>query len=488
MSQFCQEAPKASPTGREAAESGRSLSEIALQLAKRSLASDSLDELYFTLTNDLRCLIEFDRAFVVSLNSSKPKVVASNSLPLVNNKSKVIDQINDLFHSLGANEKALLISKRFLRQDYLGDAVSPEAKGLLRKYMLTNRMSALFILPLGHKEIMQWRLFLEFSQEPQELHSKVKELISVGSILSAALYQKTLELNMNKAAKLSLGSLVRGAPTNSWVKRSCLLAMMIVLACVLFVIPFPVNVGGEAEIVCRDSRMAYSNLNGSLAEIMVHEGDFVKKGRLIARLDPTEADLELGALKSRYDILTEQMKRLGVESGQDPTKLAQRKLMALQREGVNNEIRYLQWKRKNLHVRAPVDGIIITKGIKALEGKRVQAGEVICEIARPQLTQAVIFLPEEKLSNIKPLAPAWIYLNSAPLKAIPLVIKEVAPYTEYHPRVGSACRVYGEFKSRPKGLKFGMKGIGKIKLSSSSLFSILRSRLSPALNRLSLHF
>lgn len=486
MSQLCQESPKTGDP--EIVGVGPDLRDIALQLAKRSLVSDSLDDLCFTLTNDLRCLIEFDRAFVVSFNSGKPKVVASNSLPSVNTKSKVIDQVNVLFSRLGSNEKALLISKRFLRHDYLGDAVGPEAKELIRKYLLTNQNSALFILPLAHKGAGQWALFLEFFKEPYGFQDKVKELIGVGAILSAALYEKTLELNMNRAVKFPLLSITKEKRAWYWAKGLGLLVIIILLVYIMFFARFPVHVGGEAEIVRRDSRMAYANLNGALAEIMVDEGDLVKKGRVIARLDPTEADLELNALKSRFDILTAQMNTLGVESGQDPTKLAQRKLLALQREGVNNEIKYLKWKRRNLHVRAPVDGVVVTKGIKALEGKRVQAGEAICEIARPEFAQAVIYLPEEKLSNIEPLIPAWLYLNSDPLKAIPLVIKEIAPYTEYHPRAGSACRVYADFKSTPKGLKFGMKGIGKIKLSSSTLFNILRTRISPALNRLSLHF
>jgi hypothetical protein len=369
----------------------------------------------------------------------------------------------------------------------LGDSVAPQVKEAIRKHLIISQCHTLFTLPLIHRGRVQATVVLEFFERGPADNNGINELINIGSILAAAIYERTFEERSGKFLKIT-GATNRESNQATGFKRKViiLVAMAIFLPAILL-IPFPVTVGGEAEVICRDTRIAFANLEGVLDKVLVRQGDGVEKGQPIARLDPTELNLRLNALESRFEILSQQMNQLSLESGRDPAKLARKKLLALKREGVSNEMRYLKWKRENLWIRSPAKGLVITDGISALEGKRMKSGERVCEIASMDKAQVVIYLPEDRISGVKPRLPAHVYLNSDPTNPVELVISEISPYTEYHPRVGAAIRVFAEFKSTPARLKLGMKGIGKIKAPSSNLLSILYAKIQGGLNKISLY-
>lgn len=476
-----------SPDTASVASPGPDLSRIALQFAKRCLASRTLDELFLLLVNDLRCLVEFDRAFLISSLSGKTGVEAANNLHSIKTGSKIIDQVNELSESLAQNDKAIFVSRRFLRSDPFGDSIDQKTKDALRKYMITSPRRSLFTLPLIHMGAVRAHLLLEFHDEDHYVQRQLSQLTLIGPILAAAIYEKSLEQKGKGPLESSAATGSKGSPTKQGIRKIMVGALGLSLLFAALLIPFPITVGGEAEVVCRSARMAFANLDGVLEKIHVKEGDHISKGTIVAQLDPTEVNLRIKALESRFGVLSEQMKRLSLESGEDPAKLAERRLLALKREGVSNEIKYLDWKKRKLRIKAPIDGIVITRQVSALQGKRVGSGEAICEIASPEKAQCVIFLPEDRVAGVRPGLSARVYLNDNPTHDRRLVITEISPYTEYHPRVGAVCRTYANFVSLPKELKLGMKGIGKIRLSSSNAFNILYARIRRGLNNLSLY-
>ena len=151
------------------------------------------------------------------------------------------------------------------------------------------------------------------------------------------------------------------------------------------------------------------------------------------------------------------------------------------------ELEYLRWQRRFLEITAPVSGIILTKEVDTLVGKKFRAGEAFCEIAEPGDLWAEICVPEERISQVKVGQNASLYLNNNPLKAYAMRVREVSPRADALPRLGNIYRVRASFENEHPPVKTGMKGVGKIHVGTAKLWSILADRLATRWNQLSLY-
>lgn len=69
---------------------------LGLEFSRRAIEADSLDELFFMLTNDIRALVEFDRALLVTHLGGKSQFVAAANQPILSTKSTVYKAVSDL--------------------------------------------------------------------------------------------------------------------------------------------------------------------------------------------------------------------------------------------------------------------------------------------------------------------------------------------------------------------------------------------------------
>jgi multidrug resistance efflux pump len=168
--------------------------------------------------------------------------------------------------------------------------------------------------------------------------------------------------------------------------------------------------------------------------------------------------------------------------------LAKVKLAELKREGVSAELEFLRWQGQFLVITAPVSGVIVTKDVETLVGKKLEAGEPFCEIAEPGLLQTEISVPEDRIMRVKPGREAQVYLNNAPGRGYKLKVDEISPRSEVEPRLGNVYKVTADFVDSPGPIRVGMKGIAGIDTGSTNLWTILTLRLSVRMNQLSLYF
>jgi multidrug efflux pump subunit AcrA (membrane-fusion protein) len=130
----------------------------------------------------------------------------------------------------------------------------------------------------------------------------------------------------------------------------------------------------------------------------------------------------------------------------------------------------------------------VTKEIETLRGKKVQAGEAFCELAVPQDFWVEVYVPEERIANVKEDQPLRLYLNNDPLKAYVLKVNEIAPAAEAHERLGNVYRVKAQFPGAEDVAMVGMKGIGKIDTADKTIWAMVSERLVKLWNRMTLHF
>ncbi len=91
-------------------------------------------------------------------------------------------------------------------------------------------------------------------------------------------------------------------------------------------------------------------------------------------------------------------------------------------------------------------------------GNDIGAGEPFAEIVNPEQLQAVVYVPDARISYVSPGMPVDVYLNNAPTRATRLHVDYVAPMAEQAPHVGNVFRVTANIPPT-EGLKVGMKGV-----------------------------
>jgi RND family efflux transporter MFP subunit len=162
---------------------------------------------------------------------------------------------------------------------------------------------------------------------------------------------------------------------------------------------------------------------GVLIERPVNKGDEVKKGQLLARLDPRDFKNELDAAKAERerarayrDRIAEALKARAV-ARQDLDDAEARLKEAIAREEI---------KRKALddsHIYAPYDGVIAFTYFD--EFKRVQAKEKVLRLLDISKIKFTVDLPESLISYVPHVTKVWVEYDVFPGRKVPARVKEV---------------------------------------------------------------
>jgi RND family efflux transporter MFP subunit len=164
-------------------------------------------------------------------------------------------------------------------------------------------------------------------------------------------------------------------------------------------------------------------VGGILIKRPVDKGDEVKKGQLLARLDPRDFKNELAAAKAERerarayrDRIAEALKARAV-ARQDLTDAEARLKEAIAREEI---------KRKALedsNIYAPYDGVIALTYFD--EFKRVQAKEKVLRLLDISKIKLTLDLPESLISYVPYVTNVWVEYDAFPGRKVPAQIKEV---------------------------------------------------------------
>lgn len=180
-------------------------------------------------------------------------------------------------------------------------------------------------------------------------------------------------------------------------------------------------------------------INGKIIERKVELGQQVKKGQLLARIDPNDTQLNL--LASNADVksaeaslalanveLERQQKliekkfisqsALDVKEAEVKTATARLQQAKAQAAASNNQNIYTDLK-------ADRDGIITQ--IQAEPGQVVTAGERVAQIADTSNLEVLVAVPESRIKNVKMNDPVTVKLWASSQKSYQGHVREIAP-------------------------------------------------------------
>jgi multidrug efflux system membrane fusion protein len=204
------------------------------------------------------------------------------------------------------------------------------------------------------------------------------------------------------------------------------------------------------EVRAREETALSFRVGGKLVRRLVDVGDRVKRGQLLAELDPGDLRLQASAAQAQLAAAEAELARAAADMARYEQLAAQQLVSrsALQAQEAAHAAAAGQAKaaRANLDVarnqagyaelRAPADGVIALRQAEA--GQVVAAGQTVFGLAGEGQREIAIALPEVSIDDFTVGQRAAVELWSAQGKRLPARIREISPAADQQTRTFAA--------------------------------------------------
>lgn len=206
--------------------------------------------------------------------------------------------------------------------------------------------------------------------------------------------------------------------------------------------PIAASYSGTATLAAINEAQVVSKTTGVLLELLVEEGDTVRVGQPLARLDPdrkglalSQAQAQLQKLQSEYARSEELFGRQLVSADQHERLRAE---LDIQRSAVDIARLEVSYTR----ITASIDGVVAERLVR--QGNLVQANQPLFRLVDNRTLEAVLNIPERELATMRVDLPVSMQVDAVPGERFEGRVARVSPVVD----AGSGTfRVTTEFTS-----------------------------------------
>lgn len=157
---------------------------------------------------------------------------------------------------------------------------------------------------------------------------------------------------------------------------------------VLVGVPMPERVRVKGVLQASDFRELYSESGGTLVQVLVRPGSWVKAGQPLARLDNPELGYEIrAARRQREQLQAQELQAVSMA-------MANLQPLVRQRQAVEEKIAQLLQQQKQLVVLAPIEGIWSASELEASRGQWIGRGASLGTVVDDRSWRFVAVLPQ----------------------------------------------------------------------------------------------
>ncbi len=187
-----------------------------------------------------------------------------------------------------------------------------------------------------------------------------------------------------------------------------------------------INLPGSIEPWTRLRLM--SKIGGTITEVLLREGDRVKKGDVLARIEATDYKIALDRAEAAYRLAkSEYLRDKSIyEKGVIPTSALEAKKTTMQTARADYENAKLLYSRTT--VTSPMDGII--RRMDAKIGLQLSPGDPIAEILEIDRVKGVVGIPESDVTAVRRLNKINITVQALENRKISAKVHFLSPSPE----------------------------------------------------------
>lgn len=372
-----------------------------------------------------RDLIGCERCSVLAFDGARWKVLAISGQEVVEKKSSMVKAMAAFVGAHCAAEAQVLSKKELLGGGESSDSVIavPDAAGEdagtaievveqtdLDYFQLSHVVSAI-VCPLlnGEKQIIG-ALFCEstfenFFEGPVKKTSeltasrRLAEWIadhSSRALVGARDYETLPLLGISRRLRSGQLLLTGRGRRQFWWKAGALVALFLLVA----LWPATVKVDGNCVLSPLRRASVVPEVPGRVEKVLVREGDVVREGDPIAQLDTRWLETQLqSAVQETLRFLAEVDRYRGGDRGSDDEGAAQVALLQSRISAENQK--KIQAEIESATLRAPIDGVVMTKDLDKRSGEFLQAGSMVAEIADLRDWELLVEVNEKEIGRVE---------------------------------------------------------------------------------------
>ena len=274
--------------------------------------------------------------------------------------------------------------------------------------------------------------------------------------------------------------------TKSYVKRKLSFAKQMMILCSIlgFILLMFLSIAYRVRCNCVTEPVSrpfvVASFEGQIESGLVEAGDIVSAGQVLAEMDGRTINWELyGVTAEREQSLRTREMELS-EGNVSKTILAE-----LEYDRLVSEEEILEYRRDNLKIKSPIDGVVLSGSLERAEAASVTTGQILFEIGPVKPMRVEVAIPSDEIAQVQVGYHAKIWIDGQEDEPLTGEIKKIHPRSETR----DADNVFIaelEFENEEERLRPGMKGSVRLDCDKRSLgwslfhkpINYVRSRLT----------
>lgn len=172
---------------------------------------------------------------------------------------------------------------------------------------------------------------------------------------------------------------------------------------------------GTATLEALDEAVVMARQAGVIEELLVEEGDRVRAGQVLARLETDKLRLEASRARADVQRLTEDFARLKSVFQRNLVSREAYDKTQYELEAARAELDLAELALKEAEIRAPFDGVVTARFIK--RGNLIQQNTEAFRVTQLERLRAYIYVPERDIHKLKPKHHVKLTVDAWPGKA-----------------------------------------------------------------------
>jgi membrane fusion protein (multidrug efflux system) len=207
----------------------------------------------------------------------------------------------------------------------------------------------------------------------------------------------------------------------------------------------PIEAFAEADVIAK--------VGGEVRQLLVEEGDEVKKGQVLARLDGERLRLELNESEAKLRKLQRDYERnvdlqaKGLISEGDFEKIK------YEMEALEAAFNLASLELDYTQIRAPIDGVVARRFVKL--GNTISEGDALFKVTSLDPLVTYLHVPEREYRNVDPGQTVGIEIDALGGETIVATVSRVSPIVD--PQTGT-FKITVEIFDEQRRIKPGMFG------------------------------
>ncbi|WP_297799678.1 efflux RND transporter periplasmic adaptor subunit [Arenimonas sp. GDDSR-1] len=185
---------------------------------------------------------------------------------------------------------------------------------------------------------------------------------------------------------------------------------------------------GTANLEAPNEAQVVAKSSGVMVSQLAEEGDSVRQGQVLARIDPARAQLEVQRSQATVNKLSNNFARAQELRRQNLISAEAHDQIRFDLESAKASLNLAKLELSYTNVTAPISGVIAQRMVK--QGNLVTLNAPVFRIVNTQYLEAVMNVPERELALIKSGMPVRMTVDAVPGQAFEGRVDRVSPVME----------------------------------------------------------